>query len=117
MSWTMSRVPTTAGEDAISESKFRRQRNFPEPTEMAITRPCLLVMYAVPSETTEGNSISPPIRRIHTCLKGGRIRMCCCACVLRATAPYIGHCSLGLYMNRVRQYGPRWNVFRCVVVV
>jgi hypothetical protein len=50
-------------------------------------------MYATPSATTAGNSISEPMPFDHTSLNGGRTRMLAWACVRAAPAPYIGHCS------------------------
>jgi hypothetical protein len=56
--------------------------------------PFWLAMYATPSDTTAGNSISEPIPRLHTTLNGGRMRMRGWACVLPGVTPYIGHWSV-----------------------
>jgi hypothetical protein len=50
-------------------------------------------MYATPSDTTAGNSISEPRPRDQATLNGGRIAMCSCACVRSGVAPYIVHWS------------------------
>ena len=73
----------------------RRHAIFPVRIERARIEPRALPMYAIPSETTAGNSISVPIPRLQTTRKGGRTRIAAGAWVLAGVAPYIGHCSSG----------------------
>jgi hypothetical protein len=55
--------------------------------EIARTWPRALPMYAIPFETTAGNSISVPIPRDQTVRKGGRSLMRVCVCVRVGVAP------------------------------
>ena len=55
----------------------------------------------MPSETTAGNSTSPPTPRAQIVLNGGRSRIAGCACVRPGVAPYMSHCTDGLYMRTV----------------
>ena len=69
--------------------------------EIAWTVAWALPMYATPSDTTAGNSISPPIGTAQTVRKGGRRRMNAWLCVRVPVAPYIGHWSSGRYKRTV----------------
>ena len=69
--------------------------------EIAWTVAVALPMYATPSETTAGNSISPPIGTAQTVWNGGRSRMCTWLCVRVPTAPYSGHWRSGRYTRTV----------------
>ena len=69
----------------------RRQSTRPFRIEIARTVPWMFPMYATPSETTAGNSISEPRPRLQTTRKGGLTRIARCACVRAGVAPYIGH--------------------------
>src|SRR6266568_2672934 len=60
----------------------------------------------MPSETTAGNSTSPPTPRAQIVLNGGRSRIAGCACVRPGVAPYMSHCTDGLYMRTVPQRRP-----------
>ena len=91
MLWTTSWLPTTAGDAAILSHVSVRQATVPSRIDSALIVPRKLVMYASPSETTAGNSISVPIPRLHTRRNGGRSLICVCACVRVGPTPYIGH--------------------------
>ena len=90
---TTSSSPTIAGDDAIFPG-VGPPATLPSRIETARTVPREFPMYATPSETTAGNSISAPIPRLQTIRNGGRIAM---PLRLRAagSTPYIGHCSDG----------------------
>src|SRR3954447_20410642 len=94
--WNTTRLPTTAGDDAIfPPGVSRRHITFPKRIEIARTVACALPMYATPLSTTAGNSMSVPRPSVHTVRKGGRSRMCDCACARDGVAPYNGHCVAG----------------------
>src|SRR4051812_49642958 len=84
----------TAGDDAIFPFGVACfQRTLPLRIFSALIVPRELPMYATPSWTTAGNSISDPSPRDQTTRNGGRTFRLGCARVRRGAAPYIVHCS------------------------
>ncbi len=94
--WTISWSRHTAGDAAIFPRGVRcSHTSLPERIDTARTTPRRLAMYATPSDTTAGNSISEPMPRLQTTRNGGRSRISGCACVRSGVAPYIVHCCAG----------------------
>jgi hypothetical protein len=105
--WNTTRLPTTAGEDAIfPPGVSRRHITLPKRIEIARTVAWALPMYATPSSTTAGNSIRVPMPSVQTVRKGGRSRMCDCTCARDGVAPYSGHCIAGWYTRIVARRRP-----------
>ena len=94
MPWTISSSPTIAGDEASLPCGMSwRQTRLPSLIESALIEPRALPMYATPSATTAGNSISAPRPRDQTIRNGGRTFRAACAWSRCTVAPYTGHCS------------------------